>query len=91
MSTIIIDASGNVRHLYSDELLDLDDVLGDLDIARASHVEPVGGDQWEADMSPVGGPVLGPFLNRQAALDAEVRWLEENGIPEVIHDTDLEN
>ena len=27
-------------------------------------------------MSPVDGPVLGPFALRQDALDAEVAWLQ---------------
>jgi hypothetical protein len=31
---------------------------------------------WEADMSPVNGPVLGPFATRGAALTAEVTWLK---------------
>ncbi len=29
-------------------------------------------------MSPAGGGVLGPFLNRSAALAAEHTWLETN-------------
>lgn len=33
---------------------------------------------WEADMAPMGGPVLGPFNDRASALTAEERWLEEN-------------
>lgn len=42
---------------------------------RASHVEPDGHGQWTADLGPVGGPVLGPFGRRDAALAAEVAWL----------------
>ena len=33
---------------------------------------------WQADLAPSNGPVLGPFRNRQHAIDAEVRWLQEN-------------
>jgi hypothetical protein len=42
---------------------------------RASHVEPVAGAGWTADMAPVGGPVLGPFKHRSEALAAEHEWL----------------
>lgn len=33
---------------------------------------------WVADMSPSGGPLLGAFPTRQAALDAERAWLREH-------------
>jgi hypothetical protein len=36
---------------------------------------------WWADLLPVNGPVLGPFPARDAALAAELVWLEENKIP----------
>jgi hypothetical protein len=45
---------------------------------RASHVEPDDRGRWLADLSPIGGPVLGPFDRRSEALEAEVTWLEEN-------------
>jgi len=38
-------------------------------------------DKWWADMLPVGGPVLGPFDNREQALDAETQWLSDNNVP----------
>jgi hypothetical protein len=69
-----IDPRGRVRCLYS-EVLDLA-ALGDLSIRRASHVEPDAEGRWLADLSPVGGPVLGPFALRSEALAAEVSWLE---------------
>jgi hypothetical protein len=50
--------------------------MGTVTIARASHVEPNEDGQWFAQM--VGGPVLGPFAKRSAALAAEVAWLESN-------------
>ena len=44
-----------------------------------SHID--GREQWYADLTPVNGPVLGPFDSKQLGLDAEVAWLRENGIP----------
>jgi len=43
--------------------------------------ENLSGDVWFADLSPVAGPVLGPFACRDEALAAEVAWLRENHIP----------
>ncbi len=68
-----IAPDGTVRCLYGEEL-DLS-ALGIVQIARASHVEPdeLGG--WQVDLSPVGGPALGPFDLRSQALAAERGWL----------------
>lgn len=71
---IYIDPSGNGRMVY-DESLDLR-LLGDVDIRRASHVEPTTYGHWTADLSPLGGPILGPFPTRSQALAAEVAWLD---------------
>jgi hypothetical protein len=71
---LFIGPGGVVRSLY-DEMLDLA-FLGSLSIARASHVEPTADGQWTSDLSPMGGPVLGPFALRSQALDAERAWLE---------------
>ena len=49
--------------------------LGTVNIRRASHVEPTTEGRWTADLSPVGGPMLGPFALRSEALDAEQQWL----------------
>ena len=73
---LVIDPSGGVRCIY-DELLPLAE-LGRLSIQPGSHVEPDDAGQWTADLSPVGGPLLGPFETRSAALDAEREWLEQN-------------
>ena len=70
---LIIKSSGRIQCIY-DESLDLSR-LGRLRIQRASHVEPTEDGQWTADLSPVGGPCLGPFAARSEALAAEVRWL----------------
>ena len=73
---IIIRPDGNAKCLYGEELnLHL---LGRLEIQRGSHVEPTEDGFWTADLSPVGGPVLGPFEDRSAALFAERVWLENN-------------
>ena len=76
---MIVRTDGTVRCLYGEEL-DLPR-LGKLSIARGSHVEPDAAGQWTADMSPVNGPVLGPFPNRSDALNAEREWLEEHWLP----------
>jgi hypothetical protein len=49
--------------------------LGTLTIRRASHVEPTADGQWQADLSPVNDPVLGPFGLRSEAISAEVECL----------------
>jgi hypothetical protein len=74
--TFSVDTDGTLHCIYDDCLADLFKE-GQTTITRASHVEPTADGQWTADMSPSGGPVLGPFPLRQTALDAEVAWLEE--------------
>jgi hypothetical protein len=73
---LIIGRNGSVRGIYGEEIAL--DALGPLKIDRASHVEPDQHGRWSADLSPVGGPVLGPFDRRSEALAAEVEWLEEH-------------
>jgi hypothetical protein len=73
---LIVTPTGAVRCLY-DEALDLF-ALGRPVIRRGSHVEPIDEGGWTADLSPVGGPVLGPFNSRAEALAAERDWLEQN-------------
>jgi hypothetical protein len=70
---LVVDAGGDIRCIY-DEALDLREI-GKLQITRASHVEPDRDGYWWADMGPVDGPVLGPFMNRTEALGAEREWL----------------
>jgi hypothetical protein len=71
---IIISPGGMVRCIY-DEAIDLA-AIGKPVITRASHVEPTADGRWQADLSPVAGPVLGPFGRRSEALAAEAAWLE---------------
>ncbi len=73
---LLIESSGTVRCVFGEEI-DLGQ-LGRLSIRRGSHVEPTPDGQWTADLSPVNGPLLGPFPTRTAALNAEVRWLQKN-------------
>jgi len=70
---LVITREGNLRCLYSDGLRLSE--FGRLSIRRASHVEPTEAGQWTADLSPVGGPTLGPFPARATALAAEADWL----------------
>lgn len=69
-----VTANGTVRCIYS-EAIDLNS-LGSPRICRASHVEPDEHGCWLADLSPVHGPMLGPFRCRSEALIAERAWLE---------------
>jgi hypothetical protein len=55
--------------------------LGQVHIARGSHVEPDDRGQWWADLSPVCGPRLGSFVLRSEALQAEVEWLPLDHLP----------
>ena len=73
---LVILPGGTARCLY-DEAIDLT-ALGQPAIARASHVEPDQHGGWLADLSPVCGPLLGPFLLRSDALAAEKAWLESH-------------
>ena len=76
MSAVTVTTDGRIEFIYSDSLLPITQ-LGACHITRASHVEPSDGG-WTADLSPVSGPVLGPYRTRQEALDAEVTWLQSN-------------
>ncbi len=78
---LLIQSDGDVRCLY-DETIDLS-AFGRMTISRGSHVEPTADGQWTADLSPVNGPRLGPFLLRSDALDAERRWLEQHWLTRV--------
>ncbi|MCA8994716.1 MAG: hypothetical protein KDA88_22250 [Planctomycetaceae bacterium] len=70
---LLIEPSGNCRCIYS-EVIDVREI-GEASIRRGSHVEPTPDGRWTADLSPVHGPLLGPFPTRSEALDAEVDWL----------------
>ena len=71
-----IDAHGTITMLYTETIAI--DAIGLVSIRRASCVEPAANGQWTADLSPVGGPMLGPFDTRSAALAAEVAYIEDH-------------
>lgn len=73
---LVVDCSGTVRCVYGETLALAS--LGSLTIQRASHVEPTANGRWTADLTPVGGPMLGPFVLRSDALAAETAWLAEH-------------
>ena len=72
--TLLVDARGRVLCLYA-EAIDLH-TLGVLAIRRASHVEPDAAGRWWADLAPLEGPRLGPFVCRSEALQAEHAWID---------------
>jgi hypothetical protein len=71
---LVITSTGEVRCIYA-ETIDLS-ALGRPVVRRASHVELDANGRWLADLSPVSGPVLGPFDRRSDALAAEQTWLQ---------------
>ena len=72
---IVIKPTGVFISIY-DDALDYGE-FGKPQIRRASHVEPTTDGQWIADMSPINGPILGPFDKRSEALDAEIECLNQ--------------
>ena len=73
---LVIGPGGVVRCIYT-ETINLS-ALGSPAISRASHVEPDQQGRWWADLSPIQGPLIGPFSQRSEALAAEREWLEAN-------------
>jgi hypothetical protein len=84
---LVIEPAGTVRCLYA-EKLDLH-ALGRPSIRRASHVEPDRQGRWAADLTPVGGPRLKPFIRRSEALQAERDWLESHWLADTASDRAL--
>jgi hypothetical protein len=74
--TIMVGPDGIMHFVHDDQLVELIEA-GEAHVVRASNVEPMGV-QWIADLSPIGGPALGPFRFRHDALRAEHTWIEEN-------------
>ena len=77
---IVITPVGQTRMVFDDRLDAR--MIGAIKIKRGSHVEPTTDGRWTADLSPVGGPILGPFDKRKEAIDAEVAWLNANWLVE---------
>jgi len=80
MGEIVFLKDGTARFVYSDAIAGFMRDVGKLRTARASNVEPMN-DGWAVDLSPVGGPILGPYATREEALRAEVDWLRTHGLP----------
>jgi hypothetical protein len=78
---VVVTPDGDTQMVFDDRL-DLRDV-GLMAIHRGSHVEPADCGQWTAELSPVGGPTLGPFDRRGEALVAEVAWLQKNWLIQI--------
>jgi hypothetical protein len=73
---LLILPNGTIRAIYAE---DIDLVsLGRTVIRRASHVEPDQDGRWIADLTPVFGPIFGPFDRRSDAIQAELAWLKAN-------------
>jgi hypothetical protein len=77
--TVSIKSNGTIRFVYDDELEALKHA-GPSHTRRASFVEPDDEGRWVADLSPINGPVFGPFRLRKTALDSERDWIEEHAI-----------
>jgi hypothetical protein len=75
--SIRITPAGTVQFMYHDALRPLL-TAGEANIRRASHVEPTPDGRWTADLIPMRGPVLGPYLTRAEALTAETDWLTQH-------------
>lgn len=83
---LVIDADGDVTTLFADDLPD----LGEVQVGRASHVEPglvPGSKGWDVVLSdhPLNGEHAGkviasgvPLNQRQHALDLEVQFIQQN-------------
>jgi len=84
---ITVKPDGTMQFVHDDRLRGLLH-QGAASIKRASNVEPgdliQGQDplKWYASMALSCGPLLGPFDTRQAALDAEVEWINTNVLTE---------
>jgi hypothetical protein len=72
----LVIKNGVIECIYDDALVPLFDQAESVETSRASNVEP-DGCHWQADLSPVNGPILSGFTTRQSALDAEVAYLNE--------------
>lgn len=74
-ATVIVNDRGELSFVWDDALAPLRG-LGATEIHRVSHVEPTIGGQWTADLSPIGGPLLGPFDLHAHAIEAEKEWVD---------------
>lgn len=83
LGEVVIDASGNIAFVHSDELVELlAPAFPLLTVTRASHVEPAPGGGWEVDVAPLAGPsgpdgrhVIAAAPRRDEALALERAWV----------------
>lgn len=73
----LVVKNGEIMAIYNDALIGLYGDATCVETRRASHVEPRGAG-WDADLSPVGGPLLAGFRTRAEALSAEVKYLNDH-------------
>ena len=73
---LVVNQVGEAKCVYAESLPVHS--LGSVSISRASHVEPDLDGYWTADLTPMNGPILGPFSDRSLALQAETIWLHDN-------------
>lgn len=84
---ITVKPDGTMQFVHDDRLRGLLH-QGAASIKRMSNVEPGDVERgqnplgWYADLAASSGPVLGPFETRQAALNAEVEWINTNVLTE---------
>lgn len=71
---ISISPDGSLSFVYSDALIGLLQA-GNGQVTRASIVDPSPEGGWTSDLSLSGGPLLGPFHAHDAAIAAEINWL----------------
>jgi len=75
---LYVSKEGKVSFVYDAEFAKALGIgPGTSEVHRASDVEPCGS-EWVADMRRVGGPVIGPYADRDTAIAAEIRWLHSN-------------
>ena len=62
---LVIRKTGAVEYVHDDALVRVCAALSPPKITRASHIEPDCSGQWWVDLSPCGGPKLGPYPSDQ--------------------------
>ena len=83
--------NGQTKTLYEDEMGGklLESLGGKAKITRASHVEAPQGElskiEFQADLSPSGGPILKGFKTYKDAVEAEIAWIQGNTLNPKAH------
>ena len=81
---IAIKPDGTMQFIYKDEMARIIK-KGNAKIKRASYVEPKE-NKWTANLSPLKGPILGPFPLRKTALQEEEKWIQQNVLRKEPHE-----